>query len=128
MKFMVFTWMKNPEQFQIRSVCEPEYEINSSGKYDYTGIGPLCRIFTGRGVFAGEDANQMYHALQVLQAVRQVGDLYHPIWGTTKAYLTELQMEQESRPQHIVYSFTFREADENGMIPRLPENEILFPK
>lgn len=125
MKFMVFTWMTNPEQFCIRSICEPEYKETADGTFDYTGIGPLCRIFTGKGVFTGENANQMYNALQVLQAVRQVGDLYHPTWGTTKAYLTELQMEQESRPQHIVYSFTFREADENGMIPRLPENEKL---
>lgn len=128
MKFMVYTWMKNPEEFCIQSVCEPEYEINSNGKYDYTGIGPLCRIFTGRGVFTGPDANQMFHGLQVLQAVRQVGDLYHPIWGTTKAILTQLQMEQGSRPQHIAYSFVFREADENGYIPRLPESDILFPK
>ena len=121
MKFMAFTWMKNPEEFTIRSVCEPEYEINSSGGYDYTGIGPLCRIFTGRGVFVGADAHEMYNALQVLQAVRQVGELYHPTWGTTQAYLTELRMEQESRPQYIAYSFTFREADEEGMIPWLPE-------
>lgn len=122
MKYMMFTWMRNPEEFQIRSVCEPEYVVTSSGCYDYTGIGPLCRIFTGRGVFVGADAYDMYNSLQVLQAMRQAGDFYHPYWGKSKAFLTELRMEQDSRPDHVIYSFTFREADETGMIPRLPDH------
>lgn len=122
MKFMIFTWLKNPEEFQVHSVCEPEYVVTSDGKFDYTGIGPVCRIFTGRGVFTGDEAFQNFHTLQGLQQVRQVGDLYHPTWGATRAYLTELKMEQESRPKYIVYSFTFREADETGSIPKLPEH------
>lgn len=127
MKFMVFTWMKNPEQFLIHSITEPEYEDTNESRYHYTGIGPFCRIFTGKGVFVGEDANRMYNNLQVLQSVRRVGELYHPIWGTTQAILKELRMEQDSRPQHIVYSFTFQEADEDGMVPKLPESMYRNP-
>jgi hypothetical protein len=42
------------------------------------------------------------------------------LWGTGNFYLTELKMTQQSRPDYIEYSFTFRETDENGTIPRLP--------
>ena len=32
-------------------------------------------------------------------------------------------MSQQSRPDYIEYSFTFRGTDEKGGIPRLPELE-----
>ena len=121
MKFMMFTWPENPEEFGISARCIPSYTPNESGGYDYTGITPVIRVFKGRGVFCGEDANRRFNALAVIMALGQQGELFHPIWGTTSAYLTELEMEQESRPEYIVYSFTFRETDENGGIPHLPE-------
>lgn len=124
MKFRMFRWPDNPEEFGIYMVCQPQYQINDFGQYDYTGMGPLCRVYTGSGVFFGPDAVEWFNALQVLMATRAPGELYHPVWGTSEAvYLTELQMAQESRPDHIKYSFTFREADEKGGIPRLPKYE-----
>ena len=123
MKFMMVTWPHNPEEFRISAHCIPYYVPNNSGGYDYTGLSPMVRVFHGRGVFCGEDANQRFNALAVIMALGREGELFHPIWGTTTAYLTDLEMEQESRPEHIVYSFTFRETDEKGGIPRLPENE-----
>ena len=121
MKFRMFRWLENPEQFGIRAYCTPEYEENQYGGYTYKDISPLCRVFTGKGVFAGEEAVQQFNALAVLMAAREQGELYHPVWGTTTAYLTELRMSQESRPGYIEYSFTFRETDEWGCIPWLPE-------
>lgn len=121
MRFMVFTWDQNPEEFRVEAVCVPEYTTTELGKYEYVGLGPLCRVISGRGTFSGPDANQSFNALSVLMATRQPGELVMPIWGTTQACLTELKMEQGSRPEHIVYSFTFRETDETGCIPRLPE-------
>ena len=59
-------------------------------------------------------------------ATRTQGELFHPVWGTTTAYLTELEMSQSSRPEYIEYSFTFRETDEKGGIPMLPENEKYY--
>ena len=123
MKFMMFTWPENPEEFRISAHCVPEYVPNQVGGYDYTGLTPMIRVFHGRGVFCGADATQRFNALAVIMAVGREGELFHPVWGTTTAYLTDLEMEQESRPEYIVYSFTFRETDENGAIPRLPENE-----
>ena len=124
MKFRMFRWPENPEEFGINMVCEPQYQLNNIGQYDYTGMGPMCRVYTGRGVFFGPDAVEWFNALQVLMATRAPGELYHPIWGTSEAvYLTQLEMAQESRPDYIQYSFTFREADEEGTIPWLPEYE-----
>ena len=120
MKFRMFRWDENPEEFGIEMVLEPLYQINDIGQYDYLGLGPMCRIYTGKGVFAGPNAVQQFNGLQVLMATRVGGELYHPVWGTGNVYLTELKMTQQSRPDYIEYSFTFRETDENGTIPRLP--------
>lgn len=121
MKFRMFRWHENPERFGIRAVCVPEYQENEYGSYDYLGLGPMAREFSGGGVFCGEDAVQQFNALAVLLSNRTMGELYHPVWGTTTAYLTELQMTQQSRPDYIEYSFIFRETDEKGGIPVLPE-------
>lgn len=124
MKFMMFTWKQNPEHFEIQAHCVPEYTPNNYGGYDYTGISPMCRVISGRGVFSGEDAVQQFNALAVIMGARREGELVMPVWGTTTAYLTDLVMEQESRPDYIVYSFTFRETDEHGSIPILPELDV----
>ena len=96
MKFRMFRWPENPEQFGIRMVCEPLYELNSIGQYDYTGMGPMCRVYTGSGVFFGPDAVEWFNALQVMMSTRTPGELVHPVWGTADVvYLTQLQMDQE---------------------------------
>ena len=126
MRFRMFDWPENPEEFGIYMVCQPQYQINSIGQYDYTGMGPMCRVLRGQGVFCGEDAVQSFNALAVMMATRDQGELYHPIWGTSTAYLTELKMSQRSRPDYIEYSFAFRETDEKGGIPMLPENDKYY--
>lgn len=121
MKFSAFTWPNNPETFKIRAIREPEYTIDDDGKFNYTGIGPLCREFTGSGVFYGEYAHQYFNTLQTIMATGTAGNLVHPVWGTATVFLTGLEMQQESREGYVAYSFTFREADESGKIPALPE-------
>ena len=121
MKFRMFQWQQDPEEFGIYMVCQPEYTLDSVGAYAYQGMGPVCRIYKGKGVFCGPDAAQQFNALQVIMATRVGGELIHPIWGTANAVLTELEMKQESRPDYIVYDFTFRSTDEKGAVPKLPE-------
>ena len=123
MHFRMFRWEQNPEEFGIEMVLEPLDQLNDIGQYDYLGLGPLCRVYTGKGVFSGPDAVQQFNGLQVLMATRVGGELVHPVWGTGNVYLTELKMSQQSRPDYIEYSFTFRETDEKGSIPRLPGQE-----
>ena len=121
LKYKIWTWPENPETFLIDAVREPQYAIAGDGTISYLGLGPMCRIITGKGVFQGDDANNHFNALSVLLANGTVGELIHPVWGTIQAYFTGLKMEEESRKDYLVYSFTFREADESGMIPPLPE-------
>lgn len=116
-----WSWRENPETFLIEAVREPMYNIAEDGTITYLGLGPLCRIISGRGVLQGENANNDFNAMSVILANGTVGELVHPTWGTIKAYFTGLKMEEDSREEYIVYSFTFREADESGMIPPLPE-------
>lgn len=123
MKFRMFLWPENPEHFGIHAVVEPEYVRNDLGGYDYTGMSPMSRVFTGSGVFLGPEAVEMFNALAVIMSTRTGGELYHPVWGSTTACLTELKMSQESREDYIEYSFTFRETDEKGMIPWLPNQQ-----
>lgn len=123
MKFKSFVWPGNPETFHIRAVREPLYTISDSNVYVYQGLGPMCRIISGSGVFCGEYAVQNYNTLQVLMNNGVAGQLTHPLWGTLTVFLTELTMDMDSREDYIIYSFTFREADENGTIPPLPKEE-----
>ncbi len=123
LKYRTWTWPENPEEFRIQALRAPQYTVAEDGTISYEGLGPLCRVISGKGVFQGSDAANSFNALSVLMATGKVGELIHPIWGSIQAYLTELEMEEDSRENCIVYSFTFREADESGMIPVLPENQ-----
>lgn len=122
LKYKFWTWPENPETFLIDAVMEPMYTVEEDGTIQYQGLGPLCRIITGSGVFHGADASEDFNALAVIMATGTAGDLVHPVWGTISAYLTGLKMEEGSRENYIVYSFTFREADESGTIPKLPDS------
>lgn len=122
MKYKTFVWQENPETFHIQAVRVPEYIIDENGNYDYQGLGPMCRIITGSGIFRGEYCFENFNTLQVLMANGTPGDLVHPIWGTICAYLTELQMKSEAEEGCVEYSFSFREADESGVIPALPKD------
>lgn len=122
MKYKEFVWLENPETFRIQAVREPQYTINDLGDYDYTGLGPMCRIISGSGVFRGEYAYENYNTLQVMMTNGVAGELVHPLWGEIPAFLTKLEMTNGSREGYVAYSFTFREADENGGIPQLPSN------
>lgn len=120
MRFRMFTWPENPEYFQIFSSCEPKFTEVEQGEFEFTGLEKLCRVISGKGVFVGPRAVDWFNTLAVIMATRNPGELFHPVWGTSNAYLTELKLEQESRPEYIVYSFVFRETDADGTIPRLP--------
>ena len=124
MQFKTFVWPENPESFRIRAVRNPIYTVNEDQDYVYDGLGPLCRIISGKGVFCGEYAVENYNTMQVLMANGTAGELTHPLLGKMQAFLTGLEMDMEGREDFIVYSFTFREANEDGVIPPLPEERV----
>ena len=97
--------------------------INSDGTVSYERLAPMCRVISGDGVFCGVDAVDDFNALAVLLATGTMGELVHPVWGTMRAYFTELKLDEESRPDFVRYSFVFREANEDGSIPALPDRD-----
>ena len=123
MKYKTFTWMEPPEILKIRVVRSPEYVIDSNGQFNYTGLSPLCRIISGSGVFRGQYAYEDFNALQVMLATGTAGELEHSTWGKISCFLTEVEMAQDCRDDYVEYSFVFREADESGAIPALPEEK-----
>lgn len=123
MKFRMFTWPENPEYFSIEAIREPEYVQEQDGSLTYQGLAQICRVITGRGVFCGAEAVEDFNALAVIMATGTPGELFHPVWGTMQACFTELKLEQESRPDYVMYSFTFRETNKDGAIPLLPERK-----
>lgn len=123
LKFERFTWQQNPEVFQVDAEMEPLYTIGPDGSISYKGLGPLCRVIRGNGVFQGSEAVKYFNALSAYMATKVFGKLVHPIWGTFQVYLVQLKMEQCSREDYIEYSFVFREADSSGMIPMLPDHK-----
>ena len=122
LRFKYFTWPENPETFEIRTVREPVYEVAADHTLTYKGLGPMCREIRGKGVFQGENAYADFNALAVILPTGKAEELVHPVWGTMKAYLVELDLLQESRENYVAYRFVFREAGENGMIPPMNED------
>ncbi len=120
LKFRMFTWPENPEEYRIEASCVPKFGPGENGGVAFAGLEPMSRVITGRGVFTGPEAVEDFNALAVIMATRTKGDLVHPVWGTSEVFLTDLVLEQESRPDYVVYSFQFRETDEFGSIPYLP--------
>lgn len=119
LKFQDWVWPENPETFLIRAERTPEYEKAEDGTMTYNGMSQLSRTISGRGVFQGKYAATYYLALAAYLRAGEAGELVHPVWGTFKALLTELSMEEDSREDWVVYSFTFQETDSNGTIPLL---------
>lgn len=122
MTFGLFTWQENPEVFMLQAVREPVYTANEDGTLEYTGMGPICRVITGSGVFRGEYAFEDFNSLHVLMATGKPMELFHPLWGKYSVLLSELELKNTSRDHYVEYKFTFREADSDGLVPPLPEN------
>lgn len=118
MTYRGWAWPENPEKMEQTYLREPVYVQNEQKVWIFSGMGPLKRTIRGEGSFYGSNAYSDFKALALLFANNTVGELIHPVWGTVKAYFTELEMIMEPRENEVSYRFTFREADENDAIPK----------
>ena len=109
--FGSFTWPNNPETYQEKVVREPVYTENGAGEKVLSGVGPVKRTITGSGTFFGATAYANFKSLQVLADRGEAALLIHPIWGTRKAFLTELVSLLEPRENGVAYSFAFQEVN-----------------
>ncbi len=115
--FRDFIWPDNPTEFTMHYLREPQYENDSAGNPVYLGLGPAKRALSGKGVFLGPLAYENFLALEEQFMDPNGGNLTLPQGGTMQAFFTELKLVQDPRPELVSYSFTFREADEDGTIP-----------
>lgn len=118
LSYKSFTWPENPERYRVESCREPEYHTDESGVVIFDGLGERQRTVTGSGCFMGSGAYANFKKLEALTGEKTAGKLVHPVWGTMTAFLTELTMEQEPKENYVAYTFTFREANSSGAIPK----------
>lgn len=110
MRFKTFTFPHNPRTYSIefgRDVVEHKVP---NGTYILQNLGRKGRILRGEGEFYGENAYDTFKALATLFYAEEPGELYHPIWQTSRAYFIELKLNQEPREDYVSYSFAFQEG------------------
>lgn len=117
MSFKTFIWPQNPHTYREKWEREPIYSRNDLDYQVFEEMGPMKRTITGQGVFFGETAFASFRALAALFEDKTTGTLNHPVWGNRNVYFTELELTQEPKENYVSYSFTFREADSDGVIP-----------
>ncbi len=117
MSFKTFVWPQNPHTYREEWLREPIYLKNDLGYTVYDSMGPMKRTISGEGVFFGDTAFESFRTLSALFAESTTGTLMHPLWGSRNVYFTGLKLTQEPRENCVSYSFTFREADSDGVVP-----------
>ena len=117
MRFKTFIWPQNPHTYREEFVREPIYYKNDLDITVFKEMGPMKRTITGKGVFFGENAFTTFRSLATLFNEKSAGTLSHPVWGNRHVWFTGLELTQEPKENCVSYSFTFREADSDGVIP-----------
>lgn len=117
LRYKEWIWPRNPETWKQSAAREPEYTKDADNGMVFSGMGPVKRQVEGTGCFVGTEAYAAFKELLNLFRESSSGDLVHPVWGTMKAYFTELEFTQEPRNDYVAYRFQFREADEQDAIP-----------
>ena len=118
LRFKSFVWPTNPEVYHEDFVRDALYAKSDDGDSVFSGMGPMKRVITGSGSFYGSDAYASFQALADLFAADGLGLLNHPYCGKKMVYFTKLQMSQSPKADYVAYSFEFKEADEEGAIPK----------
>lgn len=115
-QFGTYIWPLNPEVFHLEYFREPRY-ITKDGNTIYAGMSPLKRTVSGSGYFTGENAFTDINTLAKL-CDGTPRTFSHTRFGEMNGYLTCVQITQEPRDGCVAYSFVFREANEDDVIPK----------
>ena len=113
-----FSWPRNPEKCRREYIREPVYTKNNAGNAIFSGMGPTKLTISGEGTFLGENAAADFKALSAMFDSTEPGMLVHPVWGEVSCYFTELEMTRDAGAEYVSYRFVFREADNQGAIPK----------
>ncbi len=107
MQFKTFIWPHNPKIFQARLERRVAALKHPGGGYTLQDLGVERRVFEGEGEFFGENAYEQFQALANVFCDSGAGTLYHPAWGGSSAYFTQLELLEEPRENYVAYQFTF---------------------
>ena len=121
MRYKDYIWPSNPGSYRIsfrRVVAEHKLPFGRSVTQD---LGQVCRVLEGEGEFAGEGAYEEFKRLATVFYGGGAGVLVHPVWMTTRAYFTELEVVQEPLPDYVRYRFAFCEAGSEGAALKLAD-------
>jgi len=109
MRYKGFVWPHNPRVYSIEFERTMALSKIPFGRYAMQNLGLTRRIMRGEGEFLGENAYEQFKELATIFYEETPGTLVHPLWDTTTAWLVELKLEQEPRPDYVKYSFVFWE-------------------
>ena len=109
MRYKGFVWPHNPRVYSIEFERAMALNKIPFGRYALQNLGLTRRVMRGEGEFLGENAYRQFKELATVFYEDTPGTLVHPLWDTTTAWLVELKLEQEPRPDYVKYSFTFWE-------------------
>ena len=110
MRYKTFTWPHNPRTYSIEFQRDTAVHKVPMGAYTMQDLGRSFRTLRGEGEFFGPDAYATFQALACLFYESGPGVLIHPVWQTSNAYFTELELQQEPREDYVRYRFAFREG------------------
>lgn len=109
MRYKNFVWPHNPRVYSIEFERTMVLHKLPFGRYAMQNLGLTRRVMRGEGEFQGKDAYETFKKLATVFYEETPGTLVHPLWDTTTAWLVDLRLEQEPRPDYVKYSFTFWE-------------------
>lgn len=109
MRYKGFVWPHNPRVYSIEFERTMALSKLPFGRYAIQNLGLTRRVMRGEGEFLGQNAYEQFKELASVFYEETPGTLVHPLWDTTTAWLVELKLEQEPRPDYVKYSFTFWE-------------------
>ena len=110
MRYKNFTWPHNPKSYTIGYERQTAEHKVPMGIYTMEDLGRTCRTMRGEGEFFGPQAYETFKKLATVFYDNGPGTLFHPVWMTTSAYFTKLQLTQEPREDYVAYAFEFREG------------------
>ena len=116
MRYRDYIWPNNPKIYSISFTRKIAVQKIPFGRCVTQDLGMSCRTMEGEGEFVGEGAYDEFRKLATVFYRNGPGTLVHPVWQTTQAYFTSLELVQAPLPDYVRYRFAFMEANENPAV------------
>ena len=108
-RFRGYEWEHNPAQLKVSGALNLREHIICGGKSAVQNLGSRARTVNGKGSFVGENALEKYSELVRLSETPGSGVLCIPGVKPFYAYLRKVELDCDSTPDAVNYSFEFTE-------------------